>query len=103
MLTIELNMVQIESTFITIESILIIIESVFSIESVYHNQVGFELVYHNRVDSHHNQVDFEQNQVDSGDAHNTFFGSTILKQTACHSFHSFSVGLLSINGRRGEL
>ena len=74
MLTIESNVAQIESIFITIESILITIESVSSIESVYHN----------RVDSEHNQVD-------SGAAHNTIFGSTILKQTACHTVSHLSI------------
>ena len=83
MLTIESNVAQIESIFITIESILSTIESVFSIESVYHNRVGF---YYNRVDSCHNRVDSCHNRVDSGAAHNTIFGSTILKQTACHTF-----------------
>ena len=33
------------------------------------------------------EVDFVDNQVDFGDAHNTFFESTILKQTACHNLH----------------
>ena len=56
-------------------------ESVFSIESVYHNRVDS---CHNRVDSCHNRVDSEHNRVDSGAAHSTIFGSTILKQTACH-------------------
>ena len=39
----------------------------------------------NRVDSYHNRADSEQNRVDSGDAHNTFLESTILKQTACYT------------------
>ena len=66
----------------TTESILITIESVFSIESVYHNRVGF---CHNRVHSCRNRVDSCRNRVDSGAAHNTIFGSTILKQTAFHN------------------
>ena len=73
-LTIKSNVAQIELIFITIESILSTIESVSSIESVYHD----------RVDSCRNRVDSEHNRVDSGAAHNTIFGSTILKQTACH-------------------
>ena len=67
MLTIESNVAQIKLIFITMKSILVTIKSfLFSIKSVYHNR-----------------IDFEQNRVDPGDAHNTFFGSTILKQTAC--------------------
>ena len=41
---------------------------------------------HNRVDFYHNRVDSCHNRVDSGAAHNTIFGSTILKQTACHTW-----------------
>ena len=64
--TIWSNATQIESMFTTIESILrlsIIGSNVAQIELVF---------YHNRVNS--------------GDAHNTFFESTILKQTAYHMF-----------------
>ena len=46
------------------------------------NTVNF---YHNQVEFHYNEIDSYDNQVDSGDAHNTFFESTILKQTACHT------------------
>ena len=42
-------------------------------------------LYYNRVYSEHNRVDFEHNQVDSGDAHNTFFESTILTRVPCHA------------------
>ena len=86
MLTIKPNVVQIKSSFITIESILNTIELVSQIELVFHNQVNF---HHNRVDFEQNQVDFYHNRVDSGDAHNTFFGSTNLKQTACHRWIPF--------------
>ena len=75
-------MVQIESILVPMESILSIIESILvTIESVYHNPVNSE---HNRV-GFFNRVDFCHNRLDSGAAHNTIFGSTILKQTACHN------------------
>ena len=38
----------------------------------------------NRVDSEHDRVDSYHNRVDSGDTHNTFLESIVLKQTACH-------------------
>ena len=93
------------SRFITIESILVTIESVFSIESIFVNRVGLsqssrflsiESVYHNRLDSEHNRVDSEHNRVDSGAVHNTFFGSTILKQTACCKMHPMMYSMKKI-------
>ena len=48
---------------------------------VFFNRVDFA---DSRVERGANRVDSYRNWVDSGDAHNTFLESTILKQTACH-------------------
>ena len=64
----QTNVAQIESIIITIEPILSRIESVFF----------------NRVEFADSRVERGANRVDSGDAHNTFLESTILKQMACH-------------------
>ena len=103
---------QIESILSTTESILITIESVFSIESVYHDRIDFchnrvdsehnrVDSEHNRVDSKHNRVDSEHNRVDSGVARNTIFGSTILKQTACHTLWGITKPAIRRLARRG--
>ena len=68
--TVESNVTQIESILITMESILSRIESFF---------------FFNRVDFADSRVERGANRVDSGDAHNTFLESTILKQTACYN------------------
>ena len=68
MRTVESNVAQIESILITIESF-------------FFNQVDFA---DSRVKRGTNRVDSYHNRLDSGDAHNTFLESTILKQMACY-------------------